>query len=1410
MSSSDSLNLPACSEISWVGLFWGASRTATLTTGFQTIKMKANNGAYTNITAATSQTNTTGFTTYHCYADVTSFVKAAGIKARFTVANILNDKVAGTSTNDFGSWTMVVIYKNDLLTMRQLTCFQGLANISGTATVDIPISGFLTPLTGPVTFETGIFVHDGDRGLTGDQLKFNGGSGFINITDALNPTTNVMNSTSSTKGVQNPFMKPLLTNTGGLDADIFDPNNSTKNYLGNAVTSCTFQMNTTSETYLPQMITTAIDVYEPDIRAAVRVKDLNGGAVNPGDILEYTLKGLNIGSDPAINSFLVDTLERNISYIPGSIIIVSGPNAGAKTDVLADDQAEYDAATRTIKVRIGTGANGTIGGQVVNSGVGTDSTIVKFRVSATTDCVTLRCDNIVNNRAYIYGTGVVSGNTFNNGSNPGIFDGLGCPIPGTTDTPISTASCSLLPDVSGTLCSGTSLSTLFSVANYTFFTSSFALAPATPTASGIYYAINTPYPGCGDTVKITVTSVIGCDADGDGVPNAIDTDDDNDGIPDLVEGTGDTDGDGTPDYLDLDSDNDGIFDVIEAGGSDPDNNGFPGSGTPTTNASGQVLVAATPVVLTPPDTDGDGKPNYLDLDSDNDGITDVTEAGFGALDVNNDGILDGTDTDGDGIVNVAGVDTNSIKGGTGSAPANTDGDGVPNYLDLDSDNDGIYDVTEAGFAALDTDNNGVLNGTDTDNDGIINVSGVDNNTTFGGTTTSPNDKDGDGKPNYLDLDSDNDGITDVTEAGFGALDTNNDGILNGTDTDGDGIINVAGVDTNSTFGGSGSIPLNTDGDGVPNYLDLDSDNDGIFDVTENGNGALDSNNDGVLNGTDTDGDGVINVAGVDTNSTFGSTTSAPLNLDGDSKPNYLDIDSDNDGITDVVENGNGALDTNNDGKIDGTDTDGDGIINVAGIDANSSFGGTALAASDKDGDGKPNFLDLDSDNDGLQDVIEAGGTDADNNGTIGTGAFTDTDGDGWSNITDASNGGTALPIPNTDGDGVANYLDLDSDNDGITDVIEAGGTDADGNGTIGTGAFTDTDGDGWSNITDSDNAGTALANLDSDGDGHKNYLDIDSDNDGIIDNIEGLNHSVIGAATGLDSDNDGIDNAYDINSGVPIIVVTNSDSDTRPNYIDIDSDNDGIVDNIEFQSSTGYIAPGPDTDGNGLADVYETAPGSGIPVNAPYNADGTDTPDYVDLDSDNDVVSLSNPLLTDMGEAFGATVPTGLDSDNDGLDNAFDLNPGGMTDPLCSSNGGQNVLGLPNTQDPNTIEVDFRDPILFSVPLDTDGDGITNDIDIDDDNDGILDVNESLGFQPTTIIGSPCTYPGTNFNGNSYIPATGTGAGTVGAKYRFTNVMTVDGNVLDAIVEIKAITGGAVLITIDNNLSGSPANWQPE
>ena len=151
---------------------------------------------------------------------------------------------------------------------------------------------------------------------------------------------------------------------------------------------------------------------------------------------------------------------------------------------------------------------------------------------------------------------------------------------------------------------------------------------------------------------------------------------------------------------------------------------------------------------------------------------------------------------------------------------------------------------------------------------------------------------------------------------------------------------------------------------------------------------------------------------------------------------------------------------------------------------------------DFDYDGIPDAIDLDSDNDGIPDVEEAGGTAATGTGRIAS--FSDVSPvDGYSDALV----GSPLPRPDSDGDGLPDYRDRDSDGDGIADVVEAGGT-AETGGSIA--SFTDVTGDqdnirdGWNDAT----YNSPLTVSDSDLDGFDNYVDIDSDNDGLVDNRE--------------------------------------------------------------------------------------------------------------------------------------------------------------------------------------------------------------------------------------------------------------------------------------------------------------------
>lgn len=203
------------------------------------------------------------------------------------------------------------------------------------------------------------------------------------------------------------------------------------------------------------------------------------------------------------------------------------------------------------------------------------------------------------------------------------------------------------------------------------------------------------------------------------------------------------------------------------------------------------------------DSDGDGIPDIEDLDSDNDGIPDIEEARFQQYS-NGTATFDMTnpsnwmDTNSNGLNDYI---ASLISAGTYVVP-DTDGDGLRNYLDFDSDNDSLFDVDEAGLINGDGDINGdgKGDGIDTDKDGILDI--YDNSTNFGTIARIyTQDTDSDGTPDFLELDSNNDGIFDIQTGLYGSFDANNDGRIDGSgDVDFDGILDT--FDTDITVKGS--------------------------------------------------------------------------------------------------------------------------------------------------------------------------------------------------------------------------------------------------------------------------------------------------------------------------------------------------------------------------------------------------------------------------------------------------------------------------------------------------------------------------------------------------------------------------------------------------------------------------------
>ena len=750
--------------------------------------------------------------------------------------------------------------------------------------------------------------------------------------------------------------------------------------------------------------------------------------------------------------------------------------------------------------------------------------------------------------------------------------------------------------------------------------------------------------GVTDTATVTITVL--ADKDGDGVANVDDIDDDNDGILDINEGVADTDGDGVLDHCDLDSDNDGISDLVESGAS-------------------VAIIAA--------DTNNDGTISAFEAAAANGGIADAD--GDGLMDIfDADITLGNTDADSVGTIP---VDTDSTSGTA---------DGIADYLDLDSDNDGIGDATEARASADYVAYTGSGDAADTDDDGILDIydtatdafgfAALESNDAFvAGSNTANADADdtADSTPDYLDTDSDGDLIDDSVEAGTIATAptyADPDGSVNDPLGASDGLLNVDSDATDVDFRSLNNQPavldLNSaasgadtdrnwaaefvEGSATPvSIADIDS---GIADVDDTNmeSGLVTFTNpqaNDIVNigATEVFNNGVVitptvTIGGITYNVSLGGGGELVIAMTGtETLANYAD------GIEAITFENDGSSPDTTDRVFEVTVNDGNEDSNVATS--------TITVLLDKDGDGVADRDDVDDDNDGILDVEE---------GLI---EFTE----GWED-----------PVqPNVNGDNIVGptFGNWYTENGSSINVIRVDGTG------YAAGPDNASDGSQYVDLLGSDflmydfqisAAGTAEISADFSNrePGNAAYQPWTAQ-------VEILDSSmnVVASGTSIDftaatseepwftsslttglaagayhvrmfvSDYGHVDN-------ISVNVVVDSDGDGVSDHCDLDSDNDGITDNVEAQSTAGYVEPiGVDANMDGLDDAYDnrtvtvgTAAATQADVDAPVDTDGDLTPDYLDTDSDNDGATDAEEAGHGVSQA---TIDLHNDADGDGL-----------------------------------------------------------------------------------------------------------------------------------------------------------------
>lgn len=342
-------------------------------------------------------------------------------------------------------------------------------------------------------------------------------------------------------------------------------------------------------------------------------------------------------------------------------------------------------------------------------------------------------------------------------------------------------------------------------------------------------------------------------------------------------------------------------------------------------------------------------------------------------------------------------------------------------------------------------------------------------------------------------------------------------------------------------------------------------------------------------------------------------------------------DTDGDGLSDSVETNITMTDPNDD------DTDDDGIL-----DGNEDTNGDGVLDA-----GETNPKVADTDGDGLQDGTEKGLT-APQGGDTNLALF-QPDLDPFS-TTDPRN-------PDTDGGGVL---------DGIEDANHNGRRDAGESDPTTPADDHDVDGDGIDDATELA-IGTDPLDADSDDDGIVDGLDgvVDNDGDGLIDALD------------PDSDNDGILDGTE--AGITAAIAPADTNMASPNFradLDpltqtdpklVDTDGDGLDDGEEDLNHNGRLDAGEsspiavDTDGDGIADFVEV------------RGENPTNPNDVDTDGDglrDGVEDKNHNGRVDAGETDPNKADTDGDGINDGAEIANGTDPLNVVDGLSVSGGG--------------------------------------------------------------------------------------------------------------------------------------------
>ncbi len=428
------------------------------------------------------------------------------------------------------------------------------------------------------------------------------------------------------------------------------------------------------------------------------------------------------------------------------------------------------------------------------------------------------------------------------------------------------------------------------------------------------------------------------------------------------------------------------------------------------------------------DTDNDGIPNSLDLDSDGDGCSDSIEAGNTeptnndiinyntGTDANRNGLLDKFEEGTSGDINYTSTYIKYALQNAVKSCNDTDGDGIPDSVDIDDDNDGVLDTMEGASSCSEVliSSNGSFDEYTSLPDYVSQTDRIKH--WFQPSSNTPdyfyrNVYDYDGRVEDTHLPTEiSDGYVSMYcyRSGFSeyiahelvSRMNSGDNITWSIDLtpqnvnanyEADMKFEVYGVPLRSSLPVIQTEPgaLHPKALGVHAIL-LDSrqiDSLRSSELTKiSGEFVSPGNFEVIILSIDLGGLNFVRIVldNFSMSDTRSITCGEADDTDNDGIPNSLDLDSDGDGCSDSIEAGNTELanndivnyntciDANRNGLLDKFEEGTSGNINYTSTYTQYALSNTSKVCNDTDGDGIPDSVDIDDDNDGVLDTMEGG------------------------------------------------------------------------------------------------------------------------------------------------------------------------------------------------------------------------------------------------------------------------------------------------------------------------------------------------------------------------------------------------------------------------------------------------------